>query len=111
MPSCRWTAIIPDVNWITVRPASGAGNATVTYSIDANTGAARTGSITISGKTLTVTQAEARCTLSLSEPSARRVSANASTGEVRVITMPSCQWTALSNVDWITVRPASGAGN
>jgi hypothetical protein len=39
--------------------ASGAGSANVVFSFDANTGATRTGTLTIAGQTLTVTQAGA----------------------------------------------------
>jgi len=68
--SCGWTAVSND-DWITITGgASGTGNGTVTYSITANTGAARTGTITIGGQTFTVTQAEAPCpTLSITTPS------------------------------------------
>ncbi|MDQ5987243.1 MAG: hypothetical protein CSYNP_02980 [Syntrophus sp. SKADARSKE-3] len=54
--TCTWTATSSDTSWITV--TSGAsGTGTVSYSIAANTGAARTGTITAGGQTFTVTQA------------------------------------------------------
>ncbi|MDQ5988115.1 MAG: hypothetical protein CSYNP_03871 [Syntrophus sp. SKADARSKE-3] len=53
--TCAWTAA-SSASWITV--TSGAsGTGTVSYSIAANTGAARTGTITAGGQTFTVTQA------------------------------------------------------
>ena len=53
---CGWTAV-SNAAWITVTSGvSGTGNGTVTYSVSANNGAARTGSITIAGKTFTVAQ-------------------------------------------------------
>ena len=53
---CSWTAVSND-SWITITSgASGTGSGTVGYSISANTGSLRTGTITITGQTLTVTQ-------------------------------------------------------
>ncbi|MBK6999481.1 MAG: DUF1566 domain-containing protein [Rhodoferax sp.] len=55
--SCAWTAT-SNVSWITITSgASGSGNGTVAYTVDANAGtSARTGTLTIAGKTFTVTQ-------------------------------------------------------
>ena len=53
---CNWTAI-SNVSWIQVtQGASGSGNGTVGFSVGANSGAARTGTITAAGKTFTVSQ-------------------------------------------------------
>ncbi|MCM3871930.1 MAG: DUF4214 domain-containing protein [Pyrinomonadaceae bacterium] len=54
---CAWTAVSNAV-WITVTSGStGSGNGTVGYSVAANTGAARIGTITIAGQIFTVNQA------------------------------------------------------
>ena len=54
---CAWTAA-SNVPWITVASgASGSGNGAVAYSVAANTGAARTGTMTVAGQTFTVNQA------------------------------------------------------
>ncbi len=51
-----WTASSNN-SWITITSgASGSGNGTVSFSVQANTGAARTGTITISGLTFTIDQ-------------------------------------------------------
>ncbi|PKN77506.1 MAG: hypothetical protein CVU52_00050 [Deltaproteobacteria bacterium HGW-Deltaproteobacteria-10] len=66
--TCSWTAVSNN-SWITVTGgASGTGNGTVTYSVDGNTGDARTGTITIGGQLFTVTQAAGppTCTLTAS---------------------------------------------
>jgi hypothetical protein len=56
---CAWTAA-SNASWITVTGgASGTGSGTVTYSVAANTGSARTGTMTIAGATFTVSQASA----------------------------------------------------
>jgi uncharacterized delta-60 repeat protein len=53
---CAWTAVSND-GWISVTGgASGNGNGMVDYSVAANVGVARTGTITIAGQTFTVTQ-------------------------------------------------------
>ena len=55
---CPWTATSSDT-WITVRPTSGSGNGSVDVMIAANSGAARTGFMTVAGKRIDVRQ-EAR---------------------------------------------------
>jgi hypothetical protein len=56
---CPWS-VSSSVAWITITSSTiGAGPATVTYSVAANAGATRTGTLTIAGKTLTVTQSAA----------------------------------------------------
>ena len=56
--SGTWTAA-PNTPWLHVAAASssGAGSANVYFSFDANSGATRTGTFTIAGQTLTITQA------------------------------------------------------
>ncbi|MBA2736966.1 MAG: hypothetical protein H0U50_09305, partial [Pyrinomonadaceae bacterium] len=54
---CAWTAV-SNAAWLTVASGgSGNGSGTVSYSVQQNTGAARTGTITIAGQTFTVQQA------------------------------------------------------
>ena len=54
---CTWTAVSNAPNFLTVTAgASGTGNGTVTYSVAGGAAAARSGTITIGGATLTVTQ-------------------------------------------------------
>ena len=55
---CNWTAISNDPDWIMIKSgSSGIGDGTVTYSVSENTKTiSRTGTITIAGKTFTVTQ-------------------------------------------------------
>ncbi|MEK6303498.1 MAG: C25 family cysteine peptidase [Acidobacteriota bacterium] len=55
--NCPWTAVCNNA-WITVNPGvSGSGNGVVGYSVAPNTGGGRIGTITVAGKTFTVTQA------------------------------------------------------
>lgn len=54
---CGWTATTND-NWISISgAATGTGNGTLNYSVTANNGGARTGTLTIGGQTFTITQA------------------------------------------------------
>jgi hypothetical protein len=56
-PGCAWTAG-SNATWITgVTPASGTGSGTVKFSVAANNGDLRTGTLTIAGKTFTVSEA------------------------------------------------------
>jgi hypothetical protein len=112
--SCAWTAM-SNASWITVTTgASGTGSGTVGYSVAANTGGARTGTVTIAGQTFTVTQAAVptpTCTYSI-EPASAAAPAAGSTGSVAVTAGSTCAWTAMSNASWITVTSgASGSSN
>lgn len=54
---CPWQAV-ESLNWVNVsNPDNGTGSATVTYTVSANLGSARTGTISIAGVTLTINQA------------------------------------------------------
>lgn len=56
---CNWTASSNDI-WLTLSGnTNGSGNGTVNYNVTANTGAQRTGTLTIAGQTVPVTQAAA----------------------------------------------------
>jgi hypothetical protein len=108
---CSWSAV-SNVSWIAITSgASGTGNGTVRYLVAANVGGARTGTLTIAGQTLTVTQAAIVCSYSISENNFK-VSAAAGGGTISVSTSSTCTWTAASNDSWITVTSgASGTGN
>jgi hypothetical protein len=59
---CNWVAISNDAFIVLTSPSSGSGNGSLTFSVFANTGAARTGTVTVSGQTITVSQAAAGAT-------------------------------------------------
>jgi hypothetical protein len=56
---CGWTGVSNNTNWISVTAGSkGAGNGTVAYTVAANTSTnARSGTLTIAGRTVTIAQA------------------------------------------------------
>ncbi|MCX5838916.1 MAG: M12 family metallo-peptidase [Deltaproteobacteria bacterium] len=112
--SCSWTATSNNTSWIAITAGSaGTGNGTVFYSVSANTGSSRTGTMTIGERTFTVTQnGAASCTYTLS-PTSASFSSSGNTGAVTVSTSSgSCFWSAISNDWWITVTAGStGTGN
>ena len=110
-----WTAKAGTA-WITVKTGKGAaGNGKLVYDVAANTGAARTGTITVSsgGATarFTVEQATGivETQLELDAESRSFTAAAAKSKELGV--KANVAWTAKGSADWITVRTASGKGN
>jgi hypothetical protein len=107
-----WT-IADDAGWLTINPASGSGNATITATCAANTlTSPRIGTITISGvgvssQQVTVTQAESK-SLSVT-PSNRNIGAEA--GSTTFSISSNTSWTIADDSGWLTVNPASGSGN
>jgi uncharacterized repeat protein (TIGR01451 family) len=61
---CGWTArASSDSNWVSITPnTAGTGNGTMSYSVGANTGAARIGTVSLAGQTVTFTQPAALAT-------------------------------------------------
>jgi hypothetical protein len=107
---CAWTAT-SNAPWITINSGgSGTGNGTVSYSVAANTGPARTGTMTIAGQTVTIQQ-ESGCTYGIDSTSAE-VPSGVNTGSIGVKAGIGCTWAAASNVSWITITSGvSGVGN
>ena len=108
---CDWSAV-SNAPWLTITGgATGIGNAgTVNFTVSVNTtGAARTGTLTIAGRTFTVNQAP--CTFSLSPSASQTFSPSLATGSVTVSTASGCGWSAVSNTPWLTIAGAtSGTG-
>jgi hypothetical protein len=107
---CAWIASSND-NWLTVTSGgSGTGNGVTSYSVAANTGPARTGTLTVAGQTVTVTQASG-CAFALT-PTAQNFPASIAAGAVNVSSGAGCTWTATSNAPFISVTSgANGSGN
>jgi YVTN family beta-propeller protein len=109
----NWT-VTPDQTWLTANPASGAGNATVTLTTEANpTASIRTATVTISGtgvtsQTVTVTQLAGVATLSVSPAELNLEATEGSTSTFGIVSNTS--WTATSDQTWLVVNPASGTG-
>ncbi|HET7697082.1 MAG TPA: BACON domain-containing carbohydrate-binding protein [Vicinamibacterales bacterium] len=107
---CAWTAT-SGAPWIAiVSGATGSGDGSVSFKVAATTGPARTGTLTIAGRTFTLNQG-ADCTIALSATSATQPAAGGS-GEFDVRTAAGCGWTASSQTPWLTVTGgSSGDGN
>ena len=107
---CGWSAS-SNASWLTVTGgASGNGNGTVRYSVAANTGASRSGTITAGGQTFTVTQ-DVGCTYDIS-PASQNIGSSGGNVPVGVTAPGGCSWNASSNASWIAISSgASGSGN
>ena len=111
---CSWSAA-SNVPWITISTgASGSGSGGVVATVAPNMGVARTGTIVVAGRTVTITQAAPSapaCTYQLTPPSLD-VPSDAQESTVGVTAPDGCQWEAASSVPWITVGdPHAGTGN
>ncbi|HEX8195621.1 MAG TPA: BACON domain-containing carbohydrate-binding protein [Pyrinomonadaceae bacterium] len=115
--SCGYTSS-SDVPWITTS-YTGTGIMNISYTVQPNTGAARTGTITASVSPaeyvkITVSQAagQSNCTYTLN-PNSTLVTGGSGTAGFNVTTQSGCAWTANTfNSDWITITSgSSGVGN
>jgi hypothetical protein len=108
--SCAWSAN-SNVSWLTITSASaGNGSGAVTFTVAANSGSARSGTLTIAGQTFTVDQA-GLCSFSIN-PNTSSFSSKSGSGSVAVTAGAGCTWTAVSNDAWITVTSgAIGSGS
>ena len=112
--NCPWTAA-SSASWITIPGTSGTGNGIVNFTVDANTGAARTGNIYIAGQAFTVAQSGAgSCAFTIS-PVSQTYGASGGSGSITV-TAPSggcgSGWTASTAASWITITSgSSGSGS
>lgn len=112
--TCAWTAS-PNAPWISItKGTSGTGNGVVEYTVAANTGAARTGTVSIGGQTLTVNQAAAPppCTWTIAPPSQDVPDTGGSVTTAVTASASTCAWTAVPNADWIAIASGgSGSGS
>lgn len=105
---CGWSAE-STVPWITDVTSSGSGSGTINYRVLANTGAARTGRISVGGLTFTITQ-DSGCTIAV-DPTSRSPESGNSSGSFRVDTGAGCAWTASTSAPWLSGVTASGTGS
>ena len=108
---CSWAAA-SNAPWLAVAGvAVGAGNGNVTISVSANPGAARSGTLTIAGRTFTVNQAGS-CAASLNPSSATVAAAGGAGPSIAVTIPPGCAWTASTTDAWLSItQGTSGNGN
>jgi hypothetical protein len=113
--NCAWTAV-SNASFITITSgAGGSGNGTVMLLVAPNPGAtSRTGTLTIAGQTVTVSQAgtTASCTFSLSISSATLTAVGGTQAIGVTASAPTCAWTAQSSATFVTIASGSpGTGN
>ncbi len=111
---CSWTAV-SNTGFLSVTGgASGTSDGTVTVSVGANTGNSRSGSVTIAGQTVNVTQDSGLqpCAFSVSPPSTNVAGGGGSASFTVTVTQGSpCSWNATSNSSFLTLSgTTSGTG-
>jgi hypothetical protein len=115
--TCTWAAV-SDASWMRVVDPPGGlatGSRRVTYAVDVQSGAgSRSGTISVGGRTFTVTQAGATsCEYSVSPVDFRECNRGGFERTVSVSTTAGCGWTAASTASWLTIssgQSGSGAG-
>lgn len=108
---CPWQ-VTPNAPWLTLPGGqnSGVGVGPIWIEVAPNTGAARQGTVTIGGQSLTIRQAAATCTYSLSTYGSPMPAAGG-TVIVSVTTGAACDWVAYPTIPWITTDLAMVTGN
>ncbi len=116
---CSWSAD-SGASWIVVASRSGSGAGELRLTVAPNPGAARTGSVTVSGARLTVSQTaatpappppEQRCTFDVA-PGHANIGADGGSARATIHTADGCAWTATSQSDWISIDAGnSGKGS
>jgi uncharacterized repeat protein (TIGR01451 family) len=102
--SCVWTAV-PGAPWLTVSNPNGVGPATLSIGPAGNVFSQRTTTLTIAGKSITVTQLGSTCTGTASITTSS-TSAQGGDGIVAITPNSSaCYWTAYPLVPWIKLKP------
>jgi hypothetical protein len=111
--SCAWTAT-PSPSFVSITSAtSGTGSGSVNFSVAANTGAARSGTITVGGQTFTINQAAAPTCMFTLTPTSSSSPIGGGAGLFGITASgQSCAWSAASNNSFVTVTSgANGTGN
>ena len=106
---CAWTAS-SDVSWLQISPASGQGEAAVVLTVVENPIAqARSGTLTVNDRRVSVVQQAADCYFQFDPPAifVEPVGANQS---LAIKTRVGCAWSAATSESWIRVVPSSGSG-
>jgi probable HAF family extracellular repeat protein len=109
-----WTAA-SSADWLTITSStSGQGDATISYSVAANTGASsRSATITVCSAVFTITQGGNVATSAFFIPPGASVGSASTTGSTSMHISPAgATWTAASSADWLTITSStSGQGD
>ncbi len=109
--SCAWSPTV-SASWVKITSKPVGGTGTLYFSVDPNTGAKRSATITIGGKVATINQAaNDNCTFAIN-PGSYQIGVGGGEVNVGVTTSNTCAWTASSFSPFISVSSgAVGAGN
>jgi len=112
LTNCSWSAT-SNHSWLHVTGGSpGTGIGIVNINIDENfSSVARSGTISVNGRTFTVNQDGAVCVYQI-DPTDQTFSATGGSDTVAVTSQTGCAWTATSHAGWITLTGGStGSGS
>ncbi|HKQ05908.1 MAG TPA: SBBP repeat-containing protein [Blastocatellia bacterium] len=107
--NCTWQAQ-SNADWITITASDGCCDGSVSYSVAANNGVSRSGTMTIAGVTFTVSQGGTDCGQSLT-PTSQLFGPSPGNGSITVTSPGGCSWVAQSNSSWITITSGAGTQN
>ena len=101
--------------WISITSGAsgvGSGDGAVGYSVLPNTTtAARTGTVKVAGKNVTVSQAAPPPCAYTVAPTSLSLPSGTTSGTITVTTTSACAWTAISNASWISVTSGASTGS
>ncbi len=108
---CTWSAA-SHATWVTISSGTnGTGSGRVQLSAAENTGSARSGTLVVAGRTITVNQQGRPVCAYTINPSSYSPSFTGGTISVAVTTTAGCQWTVTGSPAWVTANPGSGNGS
>ena len=108
---CPWTAFSRSPFIAVSSGTSGSGSGVVTFVVNANDGPARSGSMTIAGQDVAVSQAAMACSFTLA-PMSLDMSPSSGVGEFAVSTAAACTWSAATESTFVVLFPDSkGTGS
>lgn len=101
-------------SWLTLSPASGVNNGTITATFSANTSSSnRTATITVTGggftRTATIVQGGASASTLVLSPATQNVTASA--GNTTFNVSSNVTWAASDNQTWLSLSPTNGVNN
>ena len=108
---CSWS-VESDRGWIGVSSGSVSDGGSVTITVGRNTGAERSGTVTVGSQGVPVSQEGVLppCPLPGVSSTSLQFGAGGGTGQVSVTGPGDCSWPVSSDRDWITVSPGSVSG-
>ncbi|HMX27359.1 MAG TPA: hypothetical protein PKC13_17300, partial [Blastocatellia bacterium] len=100
---CGWTAVSNSAFLAINSGSAGTGNGVVNFTLAPTVGAARTGTITVAGRTVIISQnAGGGCSYALSA-AGKSFPASGGTGSFNVMTSSDCAWSAASNDSFVSI--------